>query len=152
MRKRRNSSFRRAGAVDHQQVTIRRQVMLATSTMKCSTMLSLLVLVCLSCFALQAGADGVEVKVNSFEAKLQQVLQCGVKNRADGGNAMVPLWLQTMMPQRRKTQGEMRTWQHVAHKQPGSLLWTRGLMRHPAADWKFQPTERQACWINELTL
>merc|ERR1711933_204918 len=41
----------------------RRQVMLATSTMKCSTMLSLLVLVCLSCFALQAGADGVEVKV-----------------------------------------------------------------------------------------
>merc|ERR1712188_316447 len=41
----------------------RRQVMLATRTMKCSTMLSLLVLVCLSCFALQAGADGVEVKV-----------------------------------------------------------------------------------------
>merc|ERR1712188_313810 len=52
-----------AGAVDHQQLTIRSQVMLATRTMKCSTMLSLLVLVCLSCFALQAGADGVEVKV-----------------------------------------------------------------------------------------
>merc|ERR1712188_56149 len=52
-----------AGAVDHQQLTIRSQVMLATRTMKCSAMLSLLVLVCLSCFALQAGADGVEVKV-----------------------------------------------------------------------------------------
>ena len=39
-----------------------------------------------------------------------------------------------------------REWQHVARTSPTSLLWTRGLVRHPAADWKFQPVEEHITW------
>eukprot|EP00959_Pyramimonas_sp_CCMP1952_P342971 7184998-Pyramimonas_sp.AAC.1 len=28
-------------------------------------------------------------------------------------------------------------WQHVAEQQDTNMLWTRGLVRSPEADWKF---------------
>ena len=39
-----------------------------------------------------------------------------------------------------------RKWQHVAEQEPHSLTWTRGLIRHPAADWAFQPVGEHVHW------
>ncbi|CAK0857903.1 unnamed protein product, partial [Prorocentrum cordatum] len=42
---------------------------------------------------------------------------------------------QALRVQRLKAQPE---WQTIAEQQEDSLLWTRGLVRHPEADWKFE--------------
>ena len=39
-----------------------------------------------------------------------------------------------------------RTWRHVAESQPASWLWSRGLLRAPAADWELRPMERALKW------
>ena len=39
-----------------------------------------------------------------------------------------------------------RKWQHVAEVEADSLVWTRGLFRHPAASWAFQPMGEHIQW------